>query len=286
MGRGAREGREKGGTTLKGLGILFIVVLILLGLTLYSYARVETKVVSVDGVTPELGIGIDTLLLTAVAYFTGGGTALAAIKSVIDGVNIEATAEVRNRSFLPVYLPKTEHRVSLEGKEGTLAATTAGQWLSPGESITVPVKVLLPTDDIQDIALQVIRQGGEVEVSIDSKFALAGVGVTRSASGQGNVVESLQSLILGRDDVQNTGPTDLSAIATPTSTAAPAPSTTPASGPGVSVRITRLEALDEHEALGAGEIYLLVGVSDGSRVNWTRFPSEDSHYSMLGNESK
>ena len=156
------------------IGFILFLLLPLIGLVVYSYAQVEARVQGVEHIRPEFNSDLGAIIEAASSLLSDNYAR--AITAVLDGVNISAAVEIRNRGIVPVYLPRTKYIIFLDDRSDSAvdrATTNPGTWLMPKESRLVVVSALIPTEEIPALALDAIVKGGKLEINIESRLDLA-----------------------------------------------------------------------------------------------------------------
>ena len=180
------------------LAAILILVLLLIVLTACSYSRFQVKVTAVASVKPTITADLNSVARGVSSLISGN--VRAAISEVVTGIEVDVELSLDNSGPMPVYLPGMKHVVYLgEMQDDAVdrAPANPAVWSMPGSSRSVHVKVFIPIEEIPELALEALLNGGAVEVSVDTIINLAGVSFARSASARGDVLEAVRNR-LGR----------------------------------------------------------------------------------------
>lgn len=292
---------------LRFLGFLFILLIVFSGVVAYSYSQLEVQVKRVEAIRPAFKIDLGSIALGLLS-----GNPASILGSVIDGVDIDAEVQVRNGSFMPIYLPKMVHVFTLSGQGAGGHLGTDAMWLMPDETMSFMATVHIPTEEIPAVALNALLGGGQIDVEVESTLQIAGITISKSAERAGPVSEPVQDRVtreqnnplriglrptatgagpsivptstpLGERNPLRLGPSPTPEIAIPP----PIPTSTPKpqSVPGVTLVVSSFQVLDDHDPIGNGEVYLVIGLGNGTGVTWRRHPEYPDHYSVDAGES-
>ena len=274
---------------LKFLGILFILTLIVGGLSLYSYSKFESRLIRVESVEPSFKVNLSSILSAGFQILVGD--LLGAAEQLIEGAQVDATVEIHNGGLIPIYLPEMDHYILLEGQTSANRPTkTLSMWLMPGGT-------LVPLSDIPRVALNALNSGNNLEVGVESRFDLAGLTISRRSEMTGKVTQSIEQRvqqerapratptptprpITTRTPIPTVTPRIRPLLPTPSPTAIATAMPTPTSR--IELVITKVTVLDDHEPFlaGNGEIYFIVGLGNGLNIYWQRLPEFPRHFSV------
>ena len=153
--------------------VLTFVILIAVGvgLTANAYSNLETDF-RTSSVSPDVDVSLGSISSMLLNIATGNflGAAIAPLKGVI----IEGQIIFQNNSFIPLYLPRMEHAIKLEGQPSENSAPTQAGWLSPHETKLEPFHIEIGKAAIPTIVLGALANGGQIRVDVDSSFRIAG----------------------------------------------------------------------------------------------------------------
>lgn len=99
---------------------------------------------------------------------------------LIAGVEVDTTADIRNTTFLPLYLPEMEHALFVGDEHIGDADRTPSMWLGPWAKKPMPVSGFVPREALPAVILALIRSGGSIDITVKSTATVAGVTVTQA----------------------------------------------------------------------------------------------------------
>ncbi|MBE0481855.1 MAG: hypothetical protein IBX68_12880, partial [Dehalococcoidia bacterium] len=165
---------------LRVVGIALLVLLVLAGIAAglgaYGYSSLDATF-EMTSLEPKYA-GNTGSILSALwqAYISGRP-----ISEILEGLTIAGTVHIHNNSFVPVWIPESDHRVYLGDKAVGDTVHTPAMGLSVREVKTVDISMTIPADDLPDIALEYILSGGKIEVSVESTFEIASFTFSRTS---------------------------------------------------------------------------------------------------------
>jgi LEA14-like dessication related protein len=188
---------------------VIVVSLLVAGLIGYSYTQISGQItnVSLSGITfAQLSAG--TLVKLAANILTGNLLGIAL--NLVSSIDLNVQLALKNNGPLPVSIPSETHDLTVNGIDVGTGSANIEETLSPGQTITVPIKQSITTDSIAQIASSVIAAGGNVDVQINGQahFSLLGLPVSISfqKSTQISLVDklkqSVESLLSGQANQQ------------------------------------------------------------------------------------
>jgi hypothetical protein len=151
------------------LGFIALIAIFILGLAVYSYRRLVITVKSFSS-SPDFKLKPTSVIGSLVNVITGNY--VAAVAGFVNGVNLHGEIACINHSFVPLYLPGIEHKVSIGGRSCLNAFHTNAKWLWPGASNTIPIDMTISTNDIPQVALAGITHGGVIGIEMQSTVTL------------------------------------------------------------------------------------------------------------------
>ena len=176
--------------------VILSVLLAFVGLIVYSYSALQIRFNGVQSIRPEFKVDAETLVQGGLALFVGDPFGAAA--AAFEGVEVSGELVFSNESFVPIYVPATEHRVYLAGQELAKSAETNGFWLMPRSDRKELFKVLLTTEQIPEAAFSILVTGGNTDIELKSPLELGPITVTKDVTGSGEVTKSMQGRIEDR----------------------------------------------------------------------------------------
>ena len=155
---------------LRVLGIVLLILLVLAGATAglayYGYSNLEVEFGEFTGLQPEFSIDADSLReamegLTVLEK-------LSVLRQYLDEVGIEATGELHNSTFVPLYIPPLDHELYVDGELLGGPVHTESMWLGSQETLSVPVEVRMPVAELPPRVIQLVYSGGSIDVTVES----------------------------------------------------------------------------------------------------------------------
>jgi len=179
--------------------ITAVVVIILLAvatvaLGAYGYNQLETDF-DATNFSPEINTSLGNIIDTITDILTFNY--LEAAIDLIDGVRIDGTLSFSNNSFIPLYIPEMEHQVYIEGQQCQEKFRTPSFWLGPSSHQNQTISLLVDIEDVPDILLQVLVNGGTSNVKIYSEFSLGTFTIVKESTKSFSVNNSLASFLTG-----------------------------------------------------------------------------------------
>ena len=165
---------------------------LVLGLGVYSYSQLSVVDRGVDSVRPALNTDLDSLFSAGTQLLSGDVTE--SLSSVVDGLNIEQHVAVQNGSFIPVYLPSTRFIIFAGEEHGDVperVQSNPSMWLAAHESRPISLRASIPIEEVPELAIDALINGGQLEFSIDARFKILGVGIHRRFVTNGSVTETV-----------------------------------------------------------------------------------------------
>ncbi len=99
---------------------------------------------------------------------------------LIAGVEVDTTADIRNTTFLPLYLPEMDHSLYVGDEYIGDAERTPSMWLEPWGKEPMPVSAFVPREALPAVILALISSGGSIDITVKSTVTVAGVTVTQT----------------------------------------------------------------------------------------------------------
>lgn len=145
------------------LGIVAIAAIVVVALTVYSYRRLKVSFDAVR-VLPEFQFSLGTVL-GALAGMAMRDYAKAA-GDVLKGLKVEGKVVFANRSFGPLFLPTTEHKVLVDGVLCPQDVRLPAFWLKPHATRDFSIGIALAKDSLPKVAGAWLSKKGTVEIEI------------------------------------------------------------------------------------------------------------------------
>ena len=114
---------------------------------------------------------------------------------MVEGVNVGLRVDTHNRGIVPVYLPSTSFVVSAcENRDAAVPRAKANPagWLGKGESKTATLTAFIPIEDVPELALGPLVNGGDFKFCVEARLALFGLGVNRRMVARGSISETIR----------------------------------------------------------------------------------------------
>ena len=178
-----------------------LVVGVIVGLGFYGYSNVKVESSGNNIIELKLKEGIGSLLdiirgLTLREWLDEGG-------GIIDSVKIDTTVDVRNETFVPLFIPAMEHDLSIGGEPIGDPINTPSFWLAPGGNTTVSVTASVPRDQLPGLILQYIYSGGNPDITVKSTTKIVGISVTRTQTVEFTITNPILHILLGNNPASN-----------------------------------------------------------------------------------
>ena len=154
-----------------------IVVGLVIVLTVIGYAQLKVKSPQVNAFRPVLKT--DPAAVARASFNLLRGDLIGTAKSVVKGVEFDLSLQVANSVPLPLYVPRMNHRMLLNGIEVTESVHTPGMWLKPASTGPVVVKIVVPFDRLDDALVGVLVSGGTLDLATESEIGLVVTTVTK-----------------------------------------------------------------------------------------------------------
>jgi hypothetical protein len=181
---------------LKSIFIIVTVLVILIVATValgaYGYSKLETEF-DASNFSPEINTSPENVIYTIVDILSFNY--LEAAIDLIDGVRIDGTLRFTNNSFIPLYIPEMEHQVYIEGHQCKEKFNTPSFWLGPSSHQDEAINLLVGLEDVPEILLQVLANGGTSNVKIYSEFTLGTFTIVKESTKSFNINNSISSFI-------------------------------------------------------------------------------------------
>jgi hypothetical protein len=183
-------------TTLRRLLIrlTIVIVIVVIAGTGFGYSQLQVQRSGSLSITPALKTDIGSIGSAIFSVFSGDLGAAA--ESVIEGVRFKGTVEVANESFVPVFIPKLEHHVFVQQVATYTTFDTPSRFLAPGASAEFEFDFIVPVDGLAQVALNIILDGGDLRLNIDSALGVGPLSVTNRAEFVESI-PSVRDLLLG-----------------------------------------------------------------------------------------
>jgi LEA14-like dessication related protein len=177
---------------LRVIVIVILIIAIAIGTQVYGYSSLQTDF-NASGVSPQFNTSVSSIAQSVINVFSGN--LLGAASSLIKGLNVEGSLVLKNNSFVPIYLPDMEHTVSLNGIQTQGIIPTDSMWLAPRGSHTEPFAVLIDKADLSQVVLNLLANGGNIEISVDSSASIGGFTITKNSHKEASVTNALSSYV-------------------------------------------------------------------------------------------
>jgi len=179
---------------ITAVAVIFLLAVATIALGVYGYNQLETDF-DATNFSPEINTSIGNIISTITDILTFNY--LEAAIDLIDGVRIDGTLSFSNNSFIPLYIPEMEHQVYIEGQQCQEKFRTPSFWLGPSSHRDQTISLLVDLEDVPDILLQVLVNGGTSNVQIYSEFSLGTFTIVKESTKSFSVNNSLASFLTG-----------------------------------------------------------------------------------------
>lgn len=154
--------------------VVFLAVLgLIAGLGYHGYGRLEVTASRPTSPIEQFGFDFDMedgSPLDRLGNLTSDEW-VKLVALVIEGVEVEVTVTMENRSFVPLYVPGIDHQVYLEGHSFGTPVHTPSIVLHSWEKREIPVKITLTLGDAVPALLALMHatvSAGRIDVTIES----------------------------------------------------------------------------------------------------------------------
>jgi len=153
--------------------VMLAVLGLVAGLGYHGYSRLEVSASRPTSPIERFGFDFDR----------EGGSALDTLRNltfddwvklvalIIEGVEVEATVTMQNRTFVPLYVPAIDHQIYLEGHRFGTPVRTPSILLHSWEKREIPVSITLTLGDVPPAVLALLHStvsGGKVDLTVES----------------------------------------------------------------------------------------------------------------------
>lgn len=176
---------------LRCLGALFVALILAIGLFGWGYSTIDVDRAGGVSVKPSFNVSVGSIVSAIGGLFSGN--LLGVVGAVLEGVVVEGDIEFSNGSFLPLYLPAMDHKVSIYGTQMQESFRTEPFVLMPGETHAEEFRVLVGTDQLPQLALEAVFGGGDWDIEVESSIGFGDFSFAKRTEFSGNVIESIQS---------------------------------------------------------------------------------------------
>jgi len=177
---------------ITAVAVIFLLAVATIALGVYGYNQLETDF-DATNFSPEINTSPENIISTIVDILTFNY--LEAAIDLIDGVRIDGTLSFSNNSFIPLYIPEMEHQVYIEGQQCQEKFRTPSFWLGPSSYRDQKISLLVDLEDVPEILLQVLVNGGTSNVQIYSEFSLGTFTIVKESTKSFSVNNSLASFL-------------------------------------------------------------------------------------------
>jgi hypothetical protein len=179
---------------ITAVAVIFLLAVATIALGVYGYNQLETDF-DATNFSPEINTSPENIIGTIVDILTSNY--LEAAFNLIDGVRIDGTLSFSNNSFIPLYIPEMEHQVYIEGQQCQEKFRTPSFWLGPSSHRDQAISLLVDLEDVPEILLQVLVNGGTSNVQIYSEFSIGTFTIVKESTKSFSVNNSLVSFLTG-----------------------------------------------------------------------------------------
>ena len=149
--------------------VMLAVLGLVAGLGYHGYSRLEVTATRPTSVVEQFEVEHGSVLDTLKSFTVDDWVKLIAL--AIEGVKVEATVSMHNRTFVPLYIPAIDHQIYLEGHRFGSPVRTPSIVLHSWEKREIPVSVTLTLADLPPAALALLHSevsGGKVDLTVES----------------------------------------------------------------------------------------------------------------------
>jgi hypothetical protein len=162
--------------------IIGLLIISVAGVAIYGYGSLKTDFTTSE-FSPRIGVPSGSSLAQGFLNLLSGDWRSAfggVLQDSFKGLEVEGDLTFYNPTFAPVYIPAMTHQVKIEGELCRQAIETPAGWLSAGASRTDPFALFIDADDLPEIALESLRENGEVDVEVVSKIPVGPFTLTKT----------------------------------------------------------------------------------------------------------
>lgn len=192
-----REKIVRGGGCLRVIGYLALVVILIVvaivGAEAYGYSQLQTSF-QAQQCSPILNtLSFQSILSTI--YSIVKGDLIGLISSIVTGLNVQGVITLNNPSFVPLYIPTMNHKVTIDGKECQNIVQTEAMWIAPYSDKSQAFSLQVSLGDLPGIALSTLANGGAIEITIVSEIPLGSFSITKTTLVQTSISQPLSSYV-------------------------------------------------------------------------------------------
>ena len=178
-----------------GIGIIFVIIVIIGGLVVYSYSQINVSLNDVTFHSIEwTSFSWSTLLSLGLNALTGNW--LGAAFDLIDGVNLNLIFGLTNNGIFPVYIPDLSYDLSINGVPVGTGNSNVNLTINPGESRVLPVLQNFQKSRLNPAVASIVSAGGVIDLRVSgtAHFKLFGLSipVPFESSKQVSIIDEIE----------------------------------------------------------------------------------------------
>jgi protocatechuate 3,4-dioxygenase beta subunit len=196
-----------------GIGIFFLIVLIVSSLIYYSYSQIHVELDDVSYHSIDwTNFTFSTLLKLGLNALSGNW--LSAAFELIDGVNLNLFFGLTNNGFLPVYIPDLSYDLLVNGVQVGKGKSTINQTINPGESKEIKAFQNFKKSSLSPAVSSIVSNNGVMDLRVKGTayFNLLGlqIPIPFESSKQISVYNEIKNKLLGESSKNQKEQTSLS----------------------------------------------------------------------------
>jgi len=196
-----------------GIGIFFLIILIVGGLLYYSYSQIHVELNDVSYHSIDwTNFTFSTLLKLGLNALSGNW--LSAAFDLIDGVNLNLFFGMTNNGFLPVYIPDLSYNLLVNGVHVGNGKSTINMTINPGESKEIKTFQNFRKSSLSPAISSIVSNGGVMDLRVKGTayFNLLGlqIPIPFESSKQVSIYDEIKNKLLGETSKNQKEQTSLS----------------------------------------------------------------------------
>lgn len=179
-----------------GIGIIFIILVIMGGLLYYSYTQINVELDTVSFHSIDLAnITFSTLVNLGLQAITGDW--LGAAIDLVDGVNLNLFFGLTNNGLVPVYIPDLSYDLLVNDVNVGYGYTTVDATIYPGDDKEILIVQNFQKSGLSPVISSIISNDGVMQITVrgTAYFGILGFNIPVP-------FESTQQISL-KDEIEN-----------------------------------------------------------------------------------
>lgn len=179
-----------------GIGVFFLILVIMGGLLYYSYTQINVELDTVSFHSIDLvNITFSTLVNLGLHAITGDW--LGAAINLVDGVNLNLFFGLTNNGLVPVYIPDLSYDLLVNDVNVGAGYTTVDATIYPGDSKEILIVQNFQKSGLSPVISSIISNDGVMQITVNGTayFGILGFNIPVP-------FESIQQISI-KDEIEN-----------------------------------------------------------------------------------